>query len=241
MLETFHKKTRSIDFYKKRINDSAKKQESFGSSFNKTMNKSSLITTNIKISKNEFQDLKKKYIFNDISQNYEDLKHDSDLVMAEYKYDSIKELNLSNDNFEKIIKKDFNNIISHNKSFIRSNHLSLMESINDESQLKITFNVQDYNKPIKAFSTIKKNELIHESMVQNYYEIQKKRYSDYIKKIEHFDKYNYKSNCRRIKVTSILPKSLSLIEQININNNQNEENTINSNEKNESKILIKVC
>lgn len=223
MYETFHKKTKSLDFKslnKTKLND--KKKELTMSSLNRTMMKSNLLSTSRRnISQNEYHDLMQKYIFDDNSLNSEDFKHDSDTVMADYKYDSINANYF--DNFDKLVEKDFNSILSTNKSFIRNNHLPLLESINNESQLKVCINVQDFNNPIKAFSTIKKNKIIHESMVQNYYEVQKKKFNDYIKQIEHAEKMYNTTNYRKIKVTTIIPKNNN-IEQLNNNSNTNNSN-----------------
>lgn len=221
MFETFHKKTKSEDFNKlnKKKFNNEKKKETTSSSLNKTMMKSHMLSTSRRNnSQYEYEDLKKKYIFDDNSLNSEDFKQDSDNVMADYKYHS----NNANhfDNFDKLVKKDLNNILSTNRSFMRQNNLPLLESINNESQLKVCINVQDYNNPIKAFSTIKKNKIIHESMVQNYYEVQKKKFSDYLKQIEHAEKMYNTTNYRKIKVTTIVPKN-NHVEQFNNNNTNN--------------------
>ena len=219
MNETIHKKTKSVDFNGKKTKYIDKKKESsYITTFNKTMIKTNLLSTSRRnISSFDYQDVKKKYIFDDSSLNSDDLKHESDLAMADYKYESLT--GNKNDDFEKVISRDFNNIFNTNKSYIRSSNLSLLESINDESQLKVCINLQDYNNPVKSFSTIKKNQIIYDSMVQNYYEIQKKKFSDYIKKIEHTDRFN-NTNYSRIKITSIAPKTNN--EAINIPNNSNE-------------------
>jgi len=220
MYETFHKKTKSLEFVTRgsRNND---KKDSYINSLNKTSMKNSLLSTSRRnFSRFDYQDIKKKYIFEDVSLNYDDLKHNSDIVMADYKYDSIK--SKDPDNFEKLIEKDFNSIISNNKSFIRSNHLPLLESINDESQLKVAINVLDFNNPIKAFGTIKKNKIIFDSMVKNYYEIQKKRYSDLIKDLEHVEKFN-KTGYHRIKITTMGPKNDQINNANNNNNNESKE------------------
>ncbi len=89
----------------------------------------------------EYEDLKKKYIFDDNSLNSEDFKQDSDNVIADYKNDSNNVNHFYN--FDKLVKRDLNNIFSINRSFIRHNNSSLLESINNESQLKVCINVQD--------------------------------------------------------------------------------------------------
>lgn len=218
MHETFHKKTKSVEFNKLKTKHSDKKRETTISSLNKTMLKSNFLSNSRRnISQYEYDDLKKKYIFDDNSLNSEDFKHDSDMVMSDYKYDSLNANQF--DNFDKLIEKDFNNILNTNRSFLRHNNLPFLESINNESQLKVCINVQDYNNPIKALSTIKKNKIIHESMVHNYYEVQKKKFGDYIKQVEHAEKMFHTTNYRKIKITTIVPKNN--IEQLtnNVSNN----------------------
>ncbi len=217
-----HKKTKSLDsdrLNKTKFRD--KKKETTVSSLNKTMIKSNLLSTSKRnLSRYEYEeDLKKKYIFDDNSFNSEDLKHDSDMVMADYKYAAVN-ANNQFDNFDRLVEKDLNDIIFTNRSFKRNNNLPLLESINNESQLKICINVKDYNNPIKAFSTISKNKIIHESMVQNYYEVQKKKFNDYLKQIEHAEIMFNTTKCRKIKITTMAPKNN--VEQFNnITNNSN--------------------
>jgi hypothetical protein len=236
MNETFHRKTQSLDFNKlKTTKYIDKKKETTTSSLNKTMMKSNLLSTSRRnMSQYDYQEIKKKYIFNDNSLNSEDLKNDVDTVMADYKYDSINANYF--DNFDKIVGKDFNNILITNRSFMRHN-LALLESINNESKLKISINVKDFNNPIKAFSTIKKNKIIHESMVQNYYEVQKKKFNDYFKQIEHAEKMFKTTTHRKIKITTIAPKNN--IEQLN-NNISKDPNNEKKEQRNYSNINNKV-
>jgi hypothetical protein len=216
MSQNYHKKTKSLDCFIKGSRSAPVKQNNL-IKINRIPNKNNLLTTTgINLSQNDYQNFKKKYIFEDSSLNYNDIKHDSDIVMADYKYDSIK--SNETDNFEKLIRKDFSNMIIRNKSFSKSNFSPILESINDESQMKVLINNLGFNNPINAYGTIKKNKIIFDSMIKNYYEIQKKRYSELIKDLEYNEKFN-KTACNKIKITHMASKN----DRTNILSNNNDE------------------
>lgn len=264
--ETVHKRTKSLELTNKKFKPQSKnnandvllnsinkilfkKTNYIAHNFNNTTNYStnynshnndnnSASTTKRRFFCRDFDNIRKKYIFSDFSATYENLKQDSDLNMLDYKYESLSKKN--SDNFDKAIENEFlNNSISKEKFSRTLRKSSLLQSINDDSQLKVSVNIQEYNSPQKAFSTIKRNEIIFDSMVQNYYEIQNKKYLDYVKKLENFENSNKKLNAMKIKITSTLPKSIQTnVETSNNSNNSHSRNNSNSNEDKKEKCKI---
>ena len=70
---------------------------------------------------------------------------------------------------------------------------------------------------------MRKNKIIFDSMKLNYYEIQKKKFSEYLKKIEEKDNFN-KIPIKKIKITNVVPKN---------NQHQENEKSFNENPENE--------
>jgi hypothetical protein len=157
----------------------------------------------------------KKYIFRDYSFNYDQLKPNSDQALKDYRYNSLpKKDNLGkliheNIKFEKtkldkILEKQYHE--NYNKNFIKIINRKKNESYNEKNKTKILINYEDYDNPLKSFSTIKKNEVIYDSILKNYREVQKFKYNDYIKKVNELNSAQ-KSKIKNLKIVSIAPRS----------------------------------
>lgn len=227
----YHKKSRSVDFKKvqvssnvdkfnklinnKNINNNTLIKKESKPDFNRTstyFNKTKIFgnTTNKDFYKtfrksssnfylNEFQ---KRFILDSTQMPFESYRDSTKDIMSEYHYEALskkpldisdKRLLIGDVDFQKI-KNNLNK-----KSF-----MSDLDAISSGAQVKILVNEEEYKSPIKSFSVIFKNKVIHENVSKNNYWRQKNKYDDFLDKANEFEKLT-NSRYRKIKITAVTP------------------------------------
>ena len=205
----------------------------------------------------KFNTTTRRYIFGDHSMNYEDLKPDSDNVLKDYKYDSLIKKEEDNENkdlkealknndkininenittikpiytkdkLDEIFEDKYENLFNTKTNFIKTVRFKKLESIKPESQTKIYIHDQNYQSPIKSFSVIKKNEVIFDSMIKNYHEVQKNKYVNFLKEVDEKAIVS-KPEFKKIKISQMIPKKNKFQE---ISEEQERENLLKEKEK----------
>lgn len=174
------------------------KSKAFGNTTNKDFYKS-FRSTNSNFYLNEFQ---RRFKLENPQMPFESYRDSTVDIMSEYHYEALSKKPLDVSDKRLFIGDEHFHKIRNNLS--RKSFMSDLEPISSEAKMKICVNQEDYKSPIKAFSVIFKNKVIHENVCKNNYSRQKNKYDEFLHKVNEFEKLT-NGKFRKIKITSILP------------------------------------